>query len=176
MRRTLLLGIVDVDVRSRNRSHFNRYFQFLGSLFPAFWVKIWKLKFSSKGRSGGSDAPICRADLSPKKIPQFARNMTITLGRKATTTTLSGSVQTVVEYLEFSVHSLLYQRGLYPSDDFQIVRKYNLSLLLSNDDKVKEYIATIMKQLHRMFSPMYLCTLTRLLPVSEMSYSFIACV
>ena len=83
---------------------------------------------------------------SPKSI-----NMTITLGKKATTTTLSGSVQTVVEYLEYSVHSLLYQRGLYPSDDFQIVKKYNLSLLLSNDDKVKEYIATIMKQLHRMF-------------------------
>ena len=77
--------------------------------------------------------------------------MTFTICNKVSSTTLSGSVQTVVEYLEFSVHSLLYQRGLYPADDFQIVKKYNLSLLLSNDDKVKEYIATIMKQLHRMF-------------------------
>lgn len=77
--------------------------------------------------------------------------MTVTVGSKVgPTTLLSGSVQTVVEYLEYSVHSLLYQRGLYPADDFQLVKKYNLSLLISNDDKVKEYIATIMKQLHRM--------------------------
>ena len=29
---------------------------------------------------------------------------------------LTGSVTTVVEYLEVAIHSLLFQRGIYPSD------------------------------------------------------------
>lgn len=31
-------------------------------------------------------------------------------------TSLTGSVTTVVEYLEVAVHSILFQRGIYPSD------------------------------------------------------------
>ena len=42
--------------------------------------------------------------------------MTLTTTQKAPQTTLSGSVTTVLEYLEYAIHSLLYQRGLYPPD------------------------------------------------------------
>lgn len=62
---------------------------------------------------------------------------------------LKGSCKTVTDYLEFAIHSILFQRGIYPAEDFCTVRKYALPLLLSTDDQVIQYISTIMKQIKR---------------------------
>ena len=35
--------------------------------------------------------------------------------------TLKGSTALVTEFFEYSVNSILYQRGVYPSDDFRQV-------------------------------------------------------
>jgi mitotic spindle assembly checkpoint protein MAD2 len=50
--------------------------------------------------------------------------------------------------LEYSINSILYQRGIYPSEDFQVVRKYDLNMLVTTDSEVKAYIKKIMGQLH----------------------------
>nr|ODN85118.1 mitotic spindle assembly checkpoint protein MAD2 [Cryptococcus depauperatus CBS 7841]ODO02414.1 mitotic spindle assembly checkpoint protein MAD2 [Cryptococcus depauperatus CBS 7855] len=60
--------------------------------------------------------------------------------------TLKGSTAIVTEFFEYSVNSILYQRGVYPSDDFRIVKKYGLPMLVTADEELKEYISTVLSQ------------------------------
>jgi len=50
---------------------------------------------------------------------------------------------------EYSINSILFQRGVYPAEDFAAVRKYGLNMLVTADDQVKAYIRRIMAQLSR---------------------------
>jgi mitotic spindle assembly checkpoint protein MAD2 len=43
----------------------------------------------------------------------------------------------------------LFQRGVYPAEDFSAVKKYGLNMLVSSDDQVKAYIKKIMSQLSK---------------------------
>lgn len=52
-------------------------------------------------------------------------------------------------FLEYSINSILYQRGIYPPEDFQIVRKFDLNVLVTIDSDVKAYIKKIIGQLHK---------------------------
>ncbi|KAF7510796.1 hypothetical protein GJ744_005896 [Endocarpon pusillum] len=62
---------------------------------------------------------------------------------------LRGSSKTVAEFFEYSINTILFQRGVYPAEDFSAVKKYGLNMLVSNDDQVKAYIKKIMSQLNR---------------------------
>ncbi|OJD22367.1 hypothetical protein ACJ73_06284 [Blastomyces percursus] len=62
---------------------------------------------------------------------------------------LKGSSKLVAEFFEYSIHSILFQRGVYPADDFTAVKKYGLNMLVSSDDQVKTYIKKIMSQLNK---------------------------
>lgn len=46
------------------------------------------------------------------------------------------------------VNSILYQRGLYPPESFKRVSQYGLTMLITTDETLTEYIENIMKQLH----------------------------
>lgn len=63
--------------------------------------------------------------------------------------TISGSAKTVAEFFEYSINTILFQRGVYPAEDFTPVKKYGLNMLVSSDDQVKSYIKKIMSQLNR---------------------------
>lgn len=43
--------------------------------------------------------------------------------------------------------SILYNRGVYPEESFVKVKKYGLPMLLTEDEEVKSYIASITSQL-----------------------------
>ncbi|PSR90296.1 DNA-binding protein [Coniella lustricola] len=62
---------------------------------------------------------------------------------------LKGSAKLVAEFFQYSIHSILYQRGVYPAEDFTVVKKYGLNMLVSSDDQVKSYIKRIMAALDR---------------------------
>lgn len=62
---------------------------------------------------------------------------------------LKGSLKIVADYFEFAINNILFQRGIYPPEDFQTVRKYGLPLLVTADDEVQEYIDKIMKQVRK---------------------------
>ncbi|CDO57810.1 similar to Saccharomyces cerevisiae YJL030W MAD2 Component of the spindle-assembly checkpoint complex [Geotrichum candidum] len=62
---------------------------------------------------------------------------------------LKGSSKIVAEFFEYSINSILYQRGIYPPEDFQLVKKYNLNVLITIDAEVKSYIRKIIGQLHK---------------------------
>ena len=57
---------------------------------------------------------------------------------------LKGSSKVVADYFEFAINSILFQRGIYPPEDFKTVRKYDLPLLITADDEVQDYINKIM--------------------------------
>lgn len=61
--------------------------------------------------------------------------------------TLKGSTALVHEFFNYSVQSILYQRNIYPSDDFKTVKKYGLQMLVTTDDGLTEYLETAMGQL-----------------------------
>ncbi|KIX00696.1 uncharacterized protein Z518_09761 [Rhinocladiella mackenziei CBS 650.93] len=62
---------------------------------------------------------------------------------------LRGSAKTVAEFFEYSINTILFQRGVYPAEDFTPVKKYGLNMLVSSDDQVKAYIKKIMSQLNK---------------------------
>lgn len=62
---------------------------------------------------------------------------------------LKGSSKIVADYFEFAINSILFQRGIYPAEDFVTVRKYDLPMLVSNDDDVRKYINSIMVQIRK---------------------------
>ncbi|KAF1987499.1 mitotic spindle assembly checkpoint protein MAD2 [Aulographum hederae CBS 113979] len=62
---------------------------------------------------------------------------------------LKGSSKTVAEFFEYSINTILFQRGVYPAADFSAVKKYGLNMLVSSDDQVKAYIKKIMSQLNK---------------------------
>jgi len=62
---------------------------------------------------------------------------------------LKGSSKLVAEFFEYSINTILFQRGVYPAEDFAAVKKYGLNILVSSDDQVKAYIKKIMSQLNK---------------------------
>ena len=60
-----------------------------------------------------------------------------------------GSAKTVAEFFEYSINTILFQRGVYPAEDFTPVKKYGLNMLVSSDDQVKSYVKKIMSQLNK---------------------------
>ncbi|KAF2234338.1 putative mitotic spindle checkpoint protein [Viridothelium virens] len=62
---------------------------------------------------------------------------------------LKGSSKTVAEFFEYSINTILFQRGVYPAEDFTAVKKYGLNMLVSSEDQVKAYIKKIMSQLNK---------------------------
>ncbi|KAL9100218.1 MAG: hypothetical protein Q9163_004383 [Psora crenata] len=62
---------------------------------------------------------------------------------------LKGSSKLVAEFFEYSINTILFQRGVYPAEDFTAVKKYGLNMLVTSDDQVKAYIKKIMSQLNK---------------------------
>merc|ERR1712176_1368617 len=57
---------------------------------------------------------------------------------------LKGSSKTITEFFDFACNTILFQRGVYPPEDFTTVKKYGLPMMTSCDDQVKAYIKKIM--------------------------------
>jgi len=61
--------------------------------------------------------------------------------------TLKGSAAIVSEFLLYSVNSILFQRGIYPADEFGRVKKYGMTLLMCQQESVKAFIEKITTQI-----------------------------
>lgn len=60
--------------------------------------------------------------------------------------TLNGSTQTVREFFQFALSSILYQRGVYPPDSFEPHKKYGLTVMLVKDEKLRGYLSSVLQQ------------------------------
>ena len=47
----------------------------------------------------------------------------------------------------FGINSILYQRGIYPSETFTRVQKYGLTLLVTTDPELMKYLNNVVEQL-----------------------------
>ena len=63
------------------------------------------------------------------------------------TITLKGSTEIVTEFFNYSVNSILYQRGIYPPESFKRVSQYGLSMMVTTDEELLKYLNNITKQL-----------------------------
>ena len=48
---------------------------------------------------------------------------------------------------DYAINSILYQRNIYPGDSFSTTTKYNLKMVETCDEKLKEYLDNILGQL-----------------------------
>jgi len=65
----------------------------------------------------------------------------------STSITLRGSTDIVVEFFDFSVNSILYQRGIYPPETFKRVSQYGLPMMTTTDEGLTAYLSNITRQL-----------------------------
>ncbi|XP_047423153.1 mitotic spindle assembly checkpoint protein MAD2A-like isoform X2 [Sciurus carolinensis] len=61
--------------------------------------------------------------------------------------TLRESAEIVAEFFSFGINSILYQRGIYPSETFTRVQKYGLTLLVTTDPELIKYLSSVVEQL-----------------------------
>ncbi|KAK2726174.1 hypothetical protein QYM36_000578 [Artemia franciscana] len=72
--------------------------------------------------------------------------MTSTVQLSKQAITLKGSAQIVSEFFSYGINGILYQRGVYPQDTFKSVQHYGIPLLVSTDENVNKYLATVLGQ------------------------------
>ncbi|KAG0360565.1 putative mitotic spindle checkpoint protein [Gamsiella multidivaricata] len=60
--------------------------------------------------------------------------------------TLRGSTKIIVEFFEYCINSLLFQRGLYAPEYFKMTKKYGLNMLVTTDPAIKNHMRLILKQ------------------------------
>ncbi|GJJ09446.1 hypothetical protein Clacol_003669 [Clathrus columnatus] len=62
---------------------------------------------------------------------------------------LKGSCDVVTEFFKYSVNTILFHRGVYPSDDFHMVKKYGQTVLVTQDLALENYLDRILKQVNK---------------------------
>ncbi|KDQ63472.1 hypothetical protein JAAARDRAFT_29493 [Jaapia argillacea MUCL 33604] len=63
--------------------------------------------------------------------------------------TLKGSTNLVTEFFKYAVNTILFQRGVYPEDDFHMVKKYGQTVLVTQDLALENYLDKILKQVNK---------------------------
>ncbi|XP_057358574.1 mitotic spindle assembly checkpoint protein MAD2A isoform X2 [Manis pentadactyla] len=76
--------------------------------------------------------------------------------------TLRGSAEIVAEFFSFGINSILYQRGIYPSETFTRVQKYGLTLLVTTDPELIKYLNNVVEQLKDW---LYKCSVQKLVVI-----------
>lgn len=57
------------------------------------------------------------------------------------------SLATVFARVGYSINSILFQRGVYDPDSFQIVKKYGMKLQTTKDEGLSSYLSKVLAQL-----------------------------
>ncbi|KAI0815064.1 mitotic spindle checkpoint protein MAD2 [Irpex lacteus] len=63
--------------------------------------------------------------------------------------TLKGSTALVTEFFKYAVNTILFQRGVYPADDFHMVKKYGQTVLVTQDLALENYLEKILSQVNK---------------------------
>ncbi|CAG9532432.1 unnamed protein product [Cercopithifilaria johnstoni] len=59
---------------------------------------------------------------------------------------LKGSAQLIQEFFHFGLNNILYLRGIYPADSFEKEKKYGLTMLISKNVELQQYLRPLLKQ------------------------------
>lgn len=69
-------------------------------------------------------------------------------GKTGGAITLRGSANIVTEFFGYGVNTILYQRGIYPPEQFERKKKYGLTVLVTSDTELKNYLNSVLHQLN----------------------------
>ncbi|KAH8551866.1 DNA-binding protein [Umbelopsis sp. PMI_123] len=72
---------------------------------------------------------------------------------EGSTITLDGSIALVVEFFNYSVNSILFQRAVYPPEEFTVKKKYGLNILMTINDELQLYMKQVCSQLQEWLTP-----------------------
>nr|CAG4643458.1 EOG090X0C57 [Ilyocryptus agilis] len=61
--------------------------------------------------------------------------------------TLKGSTELIVDFFNYSLNSILYQRGVYPEETFLPTQHYGLTMYMSKNPEIQKYIQEILPKL-----------------------------
>ena len=56
-------------------------------------------------------------------------------------------MRTNITRTEYSINSILYQRGIYPAESFKAVPKYGLTVLVTKEEDLIFYLKNVLQQL-----------------------------
>eukprot|EP00992_Anisonema_acinus_P007804 TRINITY_DN3797_c0_g1_i1.p1 TRINITY_DN3797_c0_g1~~TRINITY_DN3797_c0_g1_i1.p1 ORF type:complete len:204 (-),score=28.08 TRINITY_DN3797_c0_g1_i1:53-664(-) len=73
--------------------------------------------------------------------------MVMTSQQQRNVITLKGSTQIVTEFFGYAINSILYQRGIYPPENFTTFQHYGLPMMVTTDEALKKYLGSVLKQL-----------------------------
>uniref|UniRef100_A0A182IUA1 HORMA domain-containing protein n=1 Tax=Anopheles atroparvus TaxID=41427 RepID=A0A182IUA1_ANOAO len=59
---------------------------------------------------------------------------------------LKGSAQIITQYLHYGINSILFQRGIYPPEEFVFKEEYGITILVSKNKKILEFLENILKK------------------------------
>ena len=62
--------------------------------------------------------------------------------------TLKGSTELVTEFFGYAVNNILYQRGVYPPEEFERKQKYGLGVMVTTEPKLRDYLVGVLEQVH----------------------------
>lgn len=60
---------------------------------------------------------------------------------------MSRAVRCELVRSDYAINSILYQRGIYPEDEFEQKKKYGLPLLVTKDAGVRQYLNRVLSQI-----------------------------
>nr|SVE70647.1 EOG090X0C57 [Daphnia similis]SVE71274.1 EOG090X0C57 [Daphnia similis]SVE71906.1 EOG090X0C57 [Daphnia similis]SVE72531.1 EOG090X0C57 [Daphnia similis] len=63
--------------------------------------------------------------------------------------TLKGSVELIVDFFNYSLNSILYQRGVFPEESFIPTQHYGLTMYMSKMPEIKKYTDEILPHLKK---------------------------
>lgn len=88
-----------------------------------------------------------RPGARPEALTRMATaQATVSQAPLRTHLSLKGSVALVSDFFLFGIQSILYQREIYPSDEFRNVKKFGTQVLTTTDEGLKEYLDAAMGQ------------------------------
>jgi len=99
----------------------------------------------ARARSVG-EQPHGRREPTIPTIPTIAMTETTTRGRNAIT--LKGSTELVTEFFGYAVNTILYQRGVYPPEEFERKQKYGIGVMVTTEPRLRDYLVEVLEQTH----------------------------
>lgn len=48
--------------------------------------------------------------------------------------------------IDYGINSILFQRGIYPAESFENHQQYGLTILMSTDTKIKDFLKNVLTQ------------------------------
>lgn len=61
--------------------------------------------------------------------------------------TLKGSADLIKEYLDYGINSILYQRGIYPSEMFEPAEHFGITVYMTTNEGLKSFLTSILDQI-----------------------------